>query len=115
MMAEKYAPKLLPERVEYEEPDGLRISTPYKVIRLWEIDPAAAFEPDGAPLLPWVPLLKGGAAEFERAAQAIEDMVEHPRPPYEPAVMLNHKLRWRPFGTIRMRSDSFCNAWRRRL
>ena len=90
MMAEKYAPKNLPERLVYEEADGLRLEIPYKVIRLWEIDPAAAFEPEGEPLLPWVPLLKGGTAEFERAAQAIEQLVEHPKPPYEPRVLMSY-------------------------
>ena len=87
LMAEKYAPKNMPDRLAYEDEDGLRVETPYRVIRLWEIDPAAAFEPGGEPLLPWVPLLKGGAAEFERAAQAIEQLVECPKPPNEPDVL----------------------------
>ncbi len=90
LMAEKYSPKSLPERLVYEDEDGLRVEAPYRVIRLWEIDSAAAFEPEGEPLLPWVPLLKGGAAEFERAAQAIEHLVDNPKPPHEPRVLMSH-------------------------
>ena len=71
LMAEKYAPKRMPARVQYEEADGFRIEAPYRVIRLWEIDPAVAFEPGCEALLPWVPLLKGGLEEFELAAVAI--------------------------------------------
>ena len=71
LMAEKYAPKVLPSSLLYEEEDGLRIEAPYKVIRLWEIDSAPAFLPGYEPLLPWVPLLKGGFEEFERATAAI--------------------------------------------
>ena len=75
-MAEKYAPKTLPGRLVYEEDDGLRIEAPYKVIRLWEVDPALAFEPGSEPLLAWVPLLKGDNAEFERATVAIGRLSE---------------------------------------
>ena len=103
-MAEKYAPKNMPDRLAYEDEDGLRVETPYRVIRLWEIDPAAAFEPGGEPLLPWVPLLKGGAAEFERAAQAIEQLVECPKPPHEPDVLI----------TIERRSRNSFKGWRGR-
>jgi predicted transposase YdaD len=91
LMAEKYAPKRMPARVSYEEPDGFRIEAPYQVIRLWEIDPAIAFEPGCEALLPWVPLLKGGIAEFERAALGIERLAECPeRAPYSMAVMVNN-------------------------
>jgi predicted transposase YdaD len=91
LMAEKYAPKTLPVRVVYEEPDGLRIDTPYEVIRLWEIDPSVAFEPGCEPLLPWVPLLKGGAAEFAQASAAIERLFDHPeQAPYAVDVMVSN-------------------------
>lgn len=90
LMAERYARKDMPDRVAYEEDDGLRIETPYKVIRLWEIDPAAAFEPGGEPLLPWVPLLKGGEAEFLGAVDAIEELVENPKPPYDGRALMSH-------------------------
>ncbi len=69
---------MLPSRLLYEEEDGLRIEAPYKVIRLWEIDSAPAFEPGYEPLLPWVPLLKGGFAEFERATEAIFGLGKSP-------------------------------------
>ena len=85
LMAEKYAPKSLPARLTYRGKNGLVVKTPYKVIRLWQIDPAIAFEPGNEPLLPWVPLLKGGKAEFERAALAIESLP----PPHEPEVLMN--------------------------
>ena len=75
-MAEKYAPRATPECLVYEDEDGLRIEAPYNVIRLWEIDPALAFEPGCEPLLAWVPLLKGGLAEFERATEAIARLPE---------------------------------------
>jgi hypothetical protein len=71
LMAEKYAPKELPTRIFYEDEDGLRVETRYTVIALWEVDPSVAFEPGSEALLPWVPLLKGGAAEFERAVEAV--------------------------------------------
>ena len=78
LMAEKYAPKVLPSRLLYEEEDGLRIAAPYKVIRLWEIDSTPAFLPGYEPLLPWVPLLKGGFEEFERATAAIVRLDKSP-------------------------------------
>jgi hypothetical protein len=91
LMAEKYAPRRAPARVVYEEDDGFRIEAPYQVIRLWEIDPAVAFEPGCEALLPWAPLLKGGLAEFERAAAEIERLAEHPeRAPYPVPVMVNN-------------------------
>jgi hypothetical protein len=91
LMAEKYAPKRTPARVVYEEDDGFRIEAPYRVIRLWEVDPAVAFEPGCEALLPWAPLLKGGLAEFERAAAEIERLTEHPeRAPYPVPVMVNN-------------------------
>ena len=75
-MAEKYAPRATPECLVYEDEDGRRIEAPYNVIRLWEMDPALAFEPGCEPLLAWVPLLKGGLAEFERATEAIARLAE---------------------------------------
>jgi len=78
LMAEKYAPANLPERIVYAEADGFRIETPYETIRLWEIDPQIAFEPGCEPLLPWVPLLKGGAAEVEQAVAAIARLSDQP-------------------------------------
>ena len=91
LMAEKYAPRTLPAKVVYEEPDGIRIEAPYQVIRLWEIDPSIAFERGAEPLLPWVPLLKGGAAEFEQASAAIEWLVDHPGgAPYPAEVMVSN-------------------------
>jgi hypothetical protein len=42
LMAKKHAPALPVGRVVYEESDGSRIEAPYKVIRLWEIDPSMA-------------------------------------------------------------------------
>ena len=90
LMAEKHAPKKPLTKVAYES-DGLRIEAPYKVIRLWEIDPSIAFEPGCEPLLPWVPLLKGGEAEFRRATAAIERLFEGPeKPPYPVNVMVNN-------------------------
>ena len=89
LMAEKYAPKRLPARAVYEEADGFRIEAPYEVIRLWEVDPGLAFEPGCEALLPWVPLLKGDLAEFERAIEEIERLREHPeRAPYAVDAML---------------------------
>jgi hypothetical protein len=91
LMAEKYAPKTMPERVVYEEEDGLRIEVPYKVIRLWEIDSSIAFEKGCEPLLPWVPLLEGGTAEFEHAIAAIERLLDHPaEAPYPAAAMMSN-------------------------
>ncbi len=49
----------------------MQVSTLYQTIRLWEIDPAVAFEPGCESLLPWVPLLRGGIAELERARDAV--------------------------------------------
>ncbi len=73
------------------EKDGLRVEAMYTVIRLWEIDPAIAFEPGCEPLLPWVPLPKGGAAEFEQASSAIERLVDHREDaPYPVDVMVNN-------------------------
>ena len=48
LMAEKYAPKAFPDNLIYEEAGGLLIQIPYKVIRLWEVEPAPAFEAAGA-------------------------------------------------------------------
>lgn len=91
LMAEKCTPRSFPERIVYEENDGFRIEAPYQVIRLWEIDPSLAFEPGCEPLLPWVPLLKGGEAEFEQAAIAIERLSEDPaRAPYPLDVMVSN-------------------------
>ena len=91
LMAEKYAPKEFPERIVFEDEDGLRIETRYTVIALWKVDPAIAFEPGCEALLPWVPLLKGGAAEFERAAAAVELLADHPeQAPYEVEAMVNN-------------------------
>jgi hypothetical protein len=91
LMAEKYAPKALPARVEYREPDGFLIAAPYQVIKLWEIDPGLAFQPGGQPLLPWVPLLKGGQAELDRLAAGMAELMEHPETaPYPVSVMVNN-------------------------
>lgn len=88
LMAEKSAPRALPDRITYAEDDGFRIETPYQVIRLWQIDPRIAFEPGCEPLLPWVPLLKGGMREFEQAAVAIETLAGDPgHAPYPVAAM----------------------------
>ncbi len=90
LMARKYVPKTLPDRIMYEEDDGLRIETPYRVIRLWEIDPAIAFQAGCEPLLTWVPLLKGGLAEFQRAAERIEELLERPgEAPYRVEAMVS--------------------------
>lgn len=87
-MAEKYAPKRFPKRLIYRDRDGQTIATPYKIIKLWEIDSAIAFEPECRPLLEWVPLLKGGAAEMERAGRIIEELSERPaEAPYSPLLM----------------------------
>jgi len=91
LMAEKYAPRKLPPTVAYEEADGFRIEAPYQVIRLWEIDPGMAFEPGCEALLAWVPLLKGGEAEFRQAAAAMERLAEHPeKSPYPVEVMMSN-------------------------
>lgn len=91
LMAEKYAPKNLPERVVYEEPDGFRIEAPYKVVRLWEIDPSLAFEPGFEPLLPWVPLLKTGEAELLKGIERIQWLAGHPdSAPYPVPVMVSN-------------------------
>ena len=87
LLAQKHAPRYLPELLEFEDEDGLQIRTPYHAIRLWEIDPDLAFEPEGQALLPWVPLLRGGDLEFERAADAIEYLVDNPNPHYDPQVL----------------------------
>jgi len=87
LMAEKHAPTELPELLSYDDGDGLWVQTVYKAVRLWEIDPAIAFEPDGQPLLPWVPLLKGGAADFQRAAGAIEYLFANRNPLYDPILL----------------------------
>ncbi len=70
-MSEAHAPCELPERIWHEEDDGLQVSTLYQPIRLWEIDPALAFEPGCESLLPWVPLLRGGVEELARARDAV--------------------------------------------
>lgn len=75
-MAEKYAPKDLPDRLVHEGKSGLRIEVPYQAHRLWEVDPALCFEPACEELLPWAPLLKGGLAEFERTTVAMERLFE---------------------------------------
>lgn len=43
LMSERYAPRELPNRLVYEDDDGMRIETPYQAIRLWEVDPGVAF------------------------------------------------------------------------
>ncbi|MFN7938938.1 MAG: hypothetical protein U0R19_36755 [Bryobacteraceae bacterium] len=78
LMAEKYAPRALPDRIVYAEADGFRIETPYKVIRLWEIDPAIAFERGCEALLPWVSTLKSSPADLQHAAEEIESLATHP-------------------------------------
>src|SRR5262245_13877326 len=35
LMAERYAPRNLPDCIVYAEPDGFRIEAPYRVVRLW--------------------------------------------------------------------------------
>jgi hypothetical protein len=91
LMAEKYAPKKMRARVVYQEEDGFRIVAPYRVIRLWEIDPQLAFEPGGEPLLPWVPLLRAGAAEFEKAVDEMGRLADHPgEAPYPVPVMVTN-------------------------
>ena len=90
-MAQKYVPKRLPKRVIYKEPDGFRVEAPYRVIRLWEINPELAFQPGGEPLLPWVPLLRGGRAEFQRAVEEIARLTAHPaEAPYGVPVMVSN-------------------------
>ena len=91
LMAEKYAPKVLPDVLVYEDDDGLRIETKYKVIRLWEIDPKVAFKRGAEPLLPWVPLLKSGVAECERAVDAIEQLMVSCASVYSPAMLIKER------------------------
>ncbi|MBS1826037.1 MAG: Rpn family recombination-promoting nuclease/putative transposase [Acidobacteria bacterium] len=91
LMAERYAPRTLPERIVYEEHDGFRIETPYRVIRLWEIDPAIAFEPGCEALLPWVPALNSGTDDLVRATEAIQHLSEHPdQAPYAVDTMIGN-------------------------
>ena len=89
-MAKKYAPVAMADRLIYEEPDGFRVEAPYIIVLLWELDPAIAFEPGNEQLLPWVPLMKGGAAEFERATEAIGKIAEGmDRTALEPRMLMN--------------------------
>ncbi|MFN7936772.1 MAG: hypothetical protein U0R19_25860 [Bryobacteraceae bacterium] len=127
LMSEKYAPRTLPAKITYAEADGFRIEAPYHVVKLWEIDPAIAFEPGCEPLLPWVPLLKGGEAEFAEAALAIEKLAEcRDQVPYPVEAMVSNlaglaALRYdkdeiRRFlkklqERIKMTSDLFTETW----
>lgn len=91
LMSERSAPADLPERIEYEGGDGVRIEVPYQVVRLWEIDARIAFEPGCEALLPWAPLLRGGPPELERAVAAIERLAERGEPaPYPIDVMVSN-------------------------
>ena len=72
-MAEKYAPKNMPEKLSYEA-NGIRVEVSYRVTKLWELKPDLAFEQEGAPLLTWVPLLQGGMKEFLQAGNAIAEL-----------------------------------------
>ena len=111
LMAEKYVPRRLPEKSVYEERDGFRIEAPYQTIRLWEIDPAIAFQPGCEPLLTWVPLLNGGLAEFEQAASEIERLIEDPRKlPYPAEVMVSNIA---ALATLRYDKDIICQILER--
>lgn len=99
-MVEKLLPAVLPPKLIYEEPDGQMIATPYRVVKLWEVDPAVAFEPGHAGLLELAPLLKGGEAELDEACRRIEYFADHPaeapHPPLRMAtnIILNASLRY---------------------
>lgn len=91
LMAKRYAPRTLPKRIVYEEHDGFRIEAPYQVIRLWEIDPAIAFEPGCEALLPWVPALNSTPSEVARATAAIQHLTQHPeQAPYSVDTMIGN-------------------------
>jgi len=52
---------------------GLQARQDYRVINLWEVDAQIAFTEPASPLLPFVPVLKGGAEQstIERALQVL--------------------------------------------
>ena len=62
----------IPTRYESEFA-GLQARQDYRVINLWEVDAEIAFEEPGSPLIPFVPVLKGGASEstIQRALQVL--------------------------------------------
>ncbi|MCL1472341.1 Rpn family recombination-promoting nuclease/putative transposase [Argonema antarcticum] len=52
----------IPTRYE-SELAGLQARQDYRVINLWEVDCEIAFQQPASPLIPFVPVLKGGASE----------------------------------------------------
>lgn len=127
LMAQKYAPRNMKPGVLFEGEDGFRIEAPYQVIRLWEVDPAIAFRPGCEALLPWVPLLKGGAVEFGEAVERIGRLADRPHDaPYLVSAMvsdlavlaglrydkdaINHFLE-RLRRTMTLSTDLFTDSW----
>ena len=55
---------------------NLRITLRYTIVRLWRLSAARALELQRASLLPFVPLMRGGAAELEAGARALGEVAD---------------------------------------
>ena len=64
----------IPTRYESEFA-GLQARQDYRVVNLWEVDVEIAFQEPISPLIPFVPVLKGGAEEstMQRALQVLRN------------------------------------------
>jgi len=67
---EKYAPAGIPDSAQIEA-GGLRIDCQYRVIRMWELDPAEIFALNRPALLACIPLVSSNRGDWSRAAKEI--------------------------------------------
>src|ERR1017187_780632 len=64
------APALIPEVGEYNI-GATRTTNPFKVVRLWELDPAPVLETENPRLLPWALLMKSTDEQVREIASII--------------------------------------------
>lgn len=70
LLAEQHAPRVIPS--EHAVSLGsVTIRAHYRVIRLWELDPAPVFTMGRSHWLPWVSLMKASQEEIRRAAERV--------------------------------------------
>ena len=55
---------------------NLRLALRYTIVRLWRLSAASALKLQRASLLPFVPLMQGGAAELEAGARALGEVAD---------------------------------------
>jgi len=70
LLVEHHAPAIVPEEYVLALGD-LLVSVRYRVVRLWEMDPAPALQAGRVSLLPWVTLMRSSPEALQTAAAKI--------------------------------------------